>query len=340
MKDLLRTVVKVLLERGHQFVGEAAPPLAATVREKNSAVLVTLRFKNSQHRVVVKGIPADAMISTTQELFRVHHRIRSASDHLAASLPRFLGLIPDRDLLVIEFVPGPTLQTLLNRAVFLWLRRHAAAALAATARSLGEFHRWRAADVGVPCFLRLNRSFLPDMGHWWNRTRLVDFLSPQHQRLESLYDHLKPAFFDRAGDRLTPYDCQPKNVIVGGEGGVSFVDLDYFGANPVISVAAFLGSLDRIGLRFPAGLSDRLTGAWKRKFLRSYCEHGAEDVVEDLVFFYPWTLVQQHDSLTARHPRLRRYLARYYGGRIDAFVSALDAVPWAEVRRSPERLFQ
>lgn len=338
VEELSASVATTLSAQGHIFVGGTEPPRAVSLRRKGGALLASLQFGYSRSIIVLKEVRSDAMIASADELLRVHQRIRVASPRLAESLPEFLGVLHERGLLVIEYVPGPTLEAALNHALLPHSRQRATDGLAATAEVLAEFHRWPAADFGVPCFPRLNRSFLPDMDAYWKASQIVAFLERRHRQAGALYEHLKPAFFDREGDRLVPYDSQPKNVVLGKK-RVSFIDLDYFGGNPAISIAAFLGSLDRLGLRRPPG-SFSGTSLWKRRFLESYSTESNEGVTEDLVFFYPWTLLQQQASLAASHPALSRYTARYYARRLDAFMAALETLPWDRVRRSPGLLFR
>ncbi len=340
MDDLRRSVVDALSESAPGLIGEPAPPHAISLRQKNTALLAIVRSSRRRLRLILKRMPSPETGLPAQEVARAHDRIRGASEALAACLPRFLGVLPGDDYIVVEYVDGRTLETLLNLEVLSPFTSRAEAGIRATAAALREFHRLIATEVGVCGPVRDNASYVPDLKAYWNRSPLVDRLQPLHRDVQALYVHVPPAFYTRTGNRLMPLDSQPKNVLVDSAGHIWFVDLDYLPGNPAISVAAFLGSLDRIGLRYPGIISWRSSQRWKRAFLRGYGAELAPAVVEDLVFFYPWTLVQQHASLAASHPRFARYLNAYYGRRIDAFMTALDSIPWDVLRHAPEAFFR
>jgi len=238
----------------------------------------------------------------------------------------------------MEYVAGSSLESLLLGFMLPARRAEALRGLAATGAVLAAFHRWPASEVGGPCSPRPNRSYVEGIAGLWARSPLGRF-GRTPTSLDDVVAHLSPGFFDREGDRVMPCDSQPKNVMVARARGISLVDLDYLGGSPAISVAAFLGSLDRIALRFPGPLGWRASNLWKRVFLDGYCRRAGPEVLDDLVFFYPWTLLQQHDSLAESHPRLDWYLTRHYGRRMSAFIQAVARGARPDGRKSPELLF-
>jgi len=52
----------------------------------------------------------------------------------------------------------------------------------------------------------------------------------------SFYDLLSPAFFERAAERLLLVDCQPKNIMLGESGKLTFMDIDYMSGNAALGV--------------------------------------------------------------------------------------------------------
>jgi hypothetical protein len=101
---------------------------------------------------------------------------------------------------------------------------------------------------------------------------------------------------------------------------VVFIDMDYLGGSPAVSLAHYLVSLDRIGLRHPFAWHSQQLAAWKQCFLEHYSQF-CPQVVADLLFFYPWAIVKNFHQQVLYRPRTAWYLARYYGSCLRAFLA-------------------
>ncbi len=342
MMPLTLQVRQLLAARGHVFLGQAAPPRAVDVRRNCTAVVASLAFADGRRRLVVKAVAAgDVGLGTPERLYAVHEAVRARSPALAERTPRFLGIDAERRLVVMEYVPGATLLARLRGHLRLFGSPAGPAEppLRQAAGLLAELHRLPAADAGLADRPSPNGAFLPDFEASWNALAVRRLLPPRYHDPQRLFDHLPSAFAGRAEGRLLLVDTQPKNMLVDDAGRVYFIDLDYSAGNPAIGLAQFLVGLDRLGLRHPLARPGPQVAAWKRCFLDAYGAQAPPSVAEDLVFFYPWVLLQILRQHAAGHPWLRWYLSAHYGRRLREFLANLDRLPASDVARRPAALF-
>lgn len=317
------TVQRWLASQGHVLLGEDVRAEAVEVRmaATGTVFLATLHFAGGPRRVAVKQLPADAIVNCPESLCRVHEAIRTRDGRLTAAMPAFLGFEAEHRLVAMEFIAGQTLRDLLWKA--LWLPACGEVArqrwLADAAGILAALHSISARDSGVPSESRPNNFFVAALEEGWREPRIQAHLPAEFRDPERLYRHLPAAFFDRADDQLTPRDAQAKNTLVTADGQVAYIDFDYLGGSPAVSVAHYLVSLDRIRLRHPFGWQARRVTTWKQCFVDHYAKH-RPGVVDDLLFFYPWSLMKNYLHQVSYRPRSAWYLARFYGRCLRSFL--------------------
>lgn len=323
MRSLAKKVGRLLSERGHLFLGEAEPPRSVAIRRECTAFMASLVFPRGTQRVVVKEVQSYGRFDSLRDLIAFHNGLNSFCEGLDGRVPRFLGADVDDQLIVIECIDGVTLRRLVERAL-----RPASPGVEAcdnlliqAAEALADLQRMPAAKVGLPCRPRKNSTFLPDFEASWGETRIARFLPGECRSPEKLYQDLPAAFFGRDDEHLLLSDTQPKNILVRhSDGAPCFIDIDYTGGNPAITVAHFLVSLDRLGLRASRAARLKRISAWKQSFLSAYCRRAAPSVSEDLAFFYPWCLLQNLKRHLNYRPLLGWYLGPYYGAQLREFL--------------------
>jgi hypothetical protein len=330
-----------LYERGHAFVGEQAPPRRVTASVLGTAVVATLEHPRYQHRVVLKPTELNRGIRDAQVLADVLDSLANSSDRIAKSFPPVLGGDAQSGMLVMAYVHGEGLVTKVRRS----LRagpdsgEDGHAHFRQAAMILSAVHRVEASTTLFPSSsIRTNASFIGSFEETAARFEST-FRTAGFSRPLDLLQRLSPAFFGRQGSRTLLIDARPKNAIVRTSGGLCFIDLDCAPASPAMGVASFLASLDRMGARYPAPSSQQQLAAWKRSFLHAYFAANDPWPEEDLIFFYPWTLLQMFEQHRAGHPWLTPYLHWYYGHRLQRYLDQLQQLSVADIVRSPANLF-
>jgi hypothetical protein len=103
--------------------------------------------------------------------------------------------------------------------------------------------------------------------------------------------------------------------------------LNFETSNPALGVGHFLASLDRLGARYLPLLPFSRVARWKHCFASAYLEQASPTAAADLLFFYPWALLQTFHRHRCRWPRLRRCLAWYYARQLRHFLLGLERLP-------------
>lgn len=335
----LPLVTAFLKERGHEVVGQARSATRIDVRIRSSAFIARLQFADVSRQLVVKPIEFNQELRDANELRRVLARLAASSPQIADALPTVLASDEDRQLLILEWIEGDPLDTVLRRA--LWRRSVAKDhlhVLRHAARILAGVHGSMAHDVLLRRAFRANGSFVP--GFEQQATAFASaFRRTGYDGPDRLLARLSPGFFSRVGDRVALIDARPKNLIVRVGGGLAFIDLDCAPMAPALGVALFLVAIDRLGVRHPYDGAQRRLTQWKQTFVESYREWSGSTFGEDLTFFYPWTLLQMFEQHRRHRPALTSYLRWYYGRRLTSFLASLTRLSPADVASRPGDLF-
>jgi hypothetical protein len=339
---LLDRAARLLYERGHVFVGESTPPRRIEARVVGTAVIATLEHTGYRHQVVLKPTELNRSIRDAEVLAGVLESLATSNDRIAKSFPAVLGGDSRAGMLVMAFVQGEGLVARLRRALASGGQtgedshsqiRHAARILAAVHGVVADGKPYSGAAV------RTNASFVRTFEQTAARFDGV-FAAAGFNRPLDLLNRLSSAFFERRGNRTLLIDARPKNAIVRTTGALCFIDLDCAPASPAMGVASFLASLDRLGARYPGRDAQELIAAWKRSFLHAYFASDEPWPEEDLIFFYPWTLLQMFEQHRAEHPWLMPYLRWYYGLRLQRYLGQLQGLSVADITRAPADLFR
>jgi hypothetical protein len=224
----------------------------------------------------------------------------------------------------MEFLDGDTLDRHMSKVV---QRRYAPRIdpFKFIGQMLAEIHAIRTEGLPAQKVPRLNETFKANFESIWCDIAFNRWLPVQYRDPEKLYEYISPSWNSRAPYCLLPRDIQPKNVILCTD-GPKIIDTNYSFGNPAISSGIFLASLDRSHFLIRNKRQDRLIRIWKRSFLRSYlrCARNGEEVLEDLIFFYPWCLLQSYKLHIIKRRRFRSYLGFFYASQIRQFLRALD----------------
>jgi hypothetical protein len=329
MQELIAQVRREFTARGHAFFAETAPPRRVAVRPYRTVLLVRAAFAGGNHQAVVKPLPASGPSSRVERLVALHSRICALSPPFARSVPLILGHDAASRWIAMNYVEGTTLLKLLRRAACFagWGEHRCEAALRQVGRALAALHRLDARAVGLDQPARANASYLPGFEALWHDPLLAlhlpgDFASPAR-----LYERLGESFPARPGRCVLLNDSQPKNVLVSCNGAVRLIDLDFETSSPALGVGHFLASLDRLGARYLPLLPASRVARWKCAFASAYLEQASPTAAADLLFFYPWALLQTFQRHRRHWPRLGRYLAWYYGRQLRRFLTRLERLP-------------
>jgi aminoglycoside phosphotransferase (APT) family kinase protein len=330
MRDGLATeFTKWLAGAGYLALGEGAAPTSVDVSHNQSAVLASLNSHKGVRRVAAKRLDSFHSIDSVAELARTHEGVRSSSSFLAASTPRFLAQCDEHNFVVMEYVEGPTLLSLLRWQGFQGAKEGSAPCVLVrkSGELLAELHRTAPGICGAAGKTRKNNSYL---GHWrelWKSQGMDRSLPAPLRNPYGLLACLSPAFFERNVSRLHPVDFQPKNILVPAPDRLCLIDTDYSLANPALGIGQFLASLDRILLRphWP-GLKECIP-SWKQAFLAGYASRLPETLNEDVLFFYTWALLRMLKAHVESRPSISYFLRRFYTKRMARFLTQLNEPP-------------
>jgi hypothetical protein len=311
-----------LWTRGNELVGRTHSPLAVRLKKNKSTHTAWLTFTDAQVRLEIKKLPREAPLDTSPDLFRICRDVIATNPALADNMPRFLGHSPARRHVAMEFIPGNNLERLLMSA----LRQPATCdgtltrAVSAAGRVLAALHNIHSDQVGLTRAQRSIASFLDGMRTTVSALRARRLLGESAERLISFASVIAQPILGHAGAYLLPTDAQPKNILVPLESPVRFIDLDFTAGPRGLGVAFFLVSLDRIALRaiWPRAVEN--VDNWKRSFVESYLEVSGHEVAREILFFYPWMLVQVMSDHLRRRPLLCWALAARYSRPLHHFV--------------------
>lgn len=313
MLKFARDVREYLHHQGHVLLREKEPPRLVQVERFSTAMIATLTFAECTRRVVVKSM-LRSQVESPKKLLTIHAAMRRHAE-LQQHTPAFLEGEAAHQWIFMEYVGGPTLLTVLKRALLIprWGRQDCEAILEETGRIMALFHDIPAAEVGLENPQRVNESYLPSFDELWQslasrRCRQASgFGSPQ-----AYCDCLGAAFPRQVHASLLPIDAQPKNILVPESRSICFIDVDYTAGNPALNLAQFLVNMDRLVLRLPMILPDARVAIWKKAFLTAYFRKAVASIARDLLFFYPRALLIALRDHARERPFLHPYLAWFY----------------------------
>ena len=337
-------VYAFLRRNGHTLVDRRDPASHLHVNIRGTAAIATMKFADSNATLVLKSLPPNAQryASTAEDLCRLQNKVRNSDERLASSLPPLEVTGPSKQWIVMKFVRGRTLEDVLrdNR----WRAwnggtSEAREALKTLANITACIHRINPASVDLDFKSRPNATYFAHLEKHWH-TSIVPKLLPAHFRKpDGLWEFLPSKFALRQTARLFLADLQPKNVIVDDEGKLHLIDPGYGSGHPAMAVGFFLNSINQLSLSYRHWVSPTTIKTYQRTFLSAYLGRVGQGVAQDLIFFYPWTLIETARLHSQRQPNLWPGLRTVYTLYMRQYLRSLESAS-AETREHPNaRLF-
>jgi Phosphotransferase enzyme family len=330
---------RFLTERADELIAGSQPICSVEVRSEGTALVGTIHAQIRRRCVVLKPTWLNTHVRDAHLLSSALRTMALADPRIADALPRVLGVTAAGRVIALEYVDGERLVTRFRRDLASYGEPPSTtvAVLEQAGRVLAAVHRLAATDVIGDSPVRRHASFV---GPFLDRARrFASSFRRAGVTPESLVARLPADFAERSGDRLVLVDARPKNLIVRPDGGIAFIDLDCTALPAAYGVGTFLAAIDRSSSRYTSRRQQRHVAIWKRAFVTGYFTEPAATVAEDLMFFYPFVLMQMHAQHTATHAWLAPYFQWYYGRRLEWFLSALHRLPAADITARPAALF-
>ncbi|HYA42213.1 MAG TPA: hypothetical protein VEF34_12975 [Syntrophobacteraceae bacterium] len=291
------------------------------------------QYADKRLQFVVKPFQRKS-VGSDAELYQINERVRRTDPRIAQGFVEIMGCLPDEKAIVMEYVPGPTLQNMLYRQ--LWgCGSLSERFIRETAELFTCLHAIEADSIGALPMPMENLSYKDSLESIWRESAPAFGLTGRYRSPAALYRFLKEGWEDRIQPhKLLHTDAQPKNIIVSSA-GVKLIDPDYRSGNPTASVAAFLLSLDRISFLTPLPNQRELVRDWKRIFLDAYLEasDSKETIIEDLFLFYPWSILNGWKQHCIWRPHMRALLGLVYGQLLRRFIDILETTWRRETNR-------
>ncbi len=319
----------VIRRSGPALVGRSGVASDIIVVPRATAFECTFTVDGAAYTVILKRT---ATAGDAERLARVCERLTARNPELDRWLPRVLGVRDD--WFALQFYPGRTLRDMIGRGV---LDDVLTAVLARTGHGLARIHSIAGSDVDVTDCSPGNDEFMRTLRHLWAQTGLRPWLSGQFRTADAVIVRVPARVAARRPAQVLPFDSRPKNILVGSEGTVRFIDLWFAAGNPAHGLAAFLVAMDRMIFRRPTPGFERHVRRSQAAMIAAYAEIAPAAWIEDLVLYYPWVLLSMYRDHRRHRPVFTPLLAAFYTSRLKRFVRRLgDGDDWV---KSPESLF-
>jgi len=329
-KSLVQDLDNYLLLHSQRILNLSFTPTEVSIRPHETVWFANLRSGDETRDLVVKE-QSKYGVGGLESLFSVHCQLRKRIPFVSDRTVEFLGIDSDRSLLFLEAVQGLSLTELLQRS----FRQRAPAFFAAEtldqlARVLSAVHDLEPTDLGLAPALRPYEELRIDLQKKLEDPAISRWLPARYRRLDSFYRRLQEPLWDESSERLLFADLQPKNILVRPDGRICLIDIDYYLGRPAWNLAGTLVNLDLLAIRRPTGPSLRITANWKRILVDSYMATLSSDgrqIAEELVFFYPWSLLRLYRQHLQRRAFMKPFLSWFYCRLLTYFFSELEGRP-------------
>jgi len=292
----------------------------AVLREHESVVIAEFINADKIQRYVFKEAGKRWKIQDPATLCYINNRLRDLSPALEQAMPGLEVFGPAERWLAMEYVEGSTLDS------FIVSSRSMPDKVTDVFHRLGkivaELHSVSAGTVGLSESEKNNSVYKQTFEDGWGKYILKPFLPSGQKHTEDFYKYINKDVWKRQPSRVLMVDFQPKNVLVGDDGSISLIDPDFSVGNPAMATGFFLNGLNQLAFSHRNWVSREMIARCQRAFLKSYLETMDSWLSDDLVLFYPWTIVEasKMHALRSRFPApilklfysyfLRRYLGR------------------------------
>lgn len=286
-------------------------------------VAVFKQSDGNENRAAFKTEGAHWKIKNSSTLISVNEKLRQRSPELFDALPWIQQAGPNYEWIAMEYIEGHTLDNFLASSgsdpeqidsIFETLGR-----IVANIHSIG------AEEVGLPSTNKRNREYLSVFEDNW-RDHTVNFLLPRgFKTSDQVLRVIDPKVWERTLNRVLMIDFQPKNVLVGKNSKISLIDPDFSVGNPAMATGFFLNGMNQSVFSHRNWASPKMIARYQHAFIRSYMEQMEPWLVDDLSFFYPWTILESSrmHALRSRFPRkmleyLYTFFLRRYCQKLDS----------------------
>ncbi len=303
------------------------------LREHQSVVIADFINSDKTQRCVFKEAGKQQWkVRDTVTLCSINKRLRELSPTLKHALPGLEVFGPTESWLAMEYVDGKTLDS------FITSSRSMPDKITDVFHRLGkivaELHSFSGADVGLPESKKFNHQYTQNLEDGWAQYILKPFLPSGLKHANDFYKYIDNEVWQRQPSRVLMVDFQPKNVLIGDDGSISLIDPDFSIGSPALGIGFFLNGLNQLAFSHRNWASHEMISFCQQAFLKSYLEKMDSWLSDDLVFFYPWTIVEasKMHALNSRFPApilkffysyfLRRFLHRLC--KTSASTTSLD----------------
>jgi len=332
------TIERYFREEGFQTCGETHPPDAVGTRQNGKVWTVDLTFGERTRRVVVKDLFESTHYRDPMALVQIHRNITSQVPVLRDNLVNILGANPNQGWIIMEFVPGGTLENILRWG--LDSREHQfTPLLRKIADILISMRHLNPSELGISPGTEKKESVIGEFEGVFADRIMRRYLPKAMNCPAAFYTRFNRNFYTRRSESLVPVDCQPKNLLVSRSGMIRLIDPDYTVTSLILAIAQFLVSLDRLGLARPFPRAQSRIRGWQRTLVEAFENHEDPYFAEELAFWYATTLLRVYSRHASKRTWFRPYLRWYYGNRLKAFLDRVTGKPSCDWLRSPMQLF-
>ena len=299
------------------FVGEYE---SVVLKEHETVVITDFINTDRVQRCVIKEAGKRWKVRDSATLCSINSRLRDLSPALKHALPCIEVFGPTESWLAMEYVDGCTLDS------FITASRSSPDRISDVFYRLGkivaELHSISAIHVGLPESEKCNSLYKQSFEESWPEYMLKPFLPSGQKHTDNLYKYINNEVWTRQPGRVLMIDFQPKNILVRDNGDISLIDPDFSSGNPALAIGFFLNALNQLSFSHRNWASFEIISRCQQAFLKSYLEKMGSWLADDLLFFYPWTIVEtsKMHAMRSRFPTpilklfysyfLRRFLRR------------------------------
>ena len=324
-----RDIRSAIEEQHRHLLQTEDPPGQIGIQQRDTAWLVTVDLPHKQVKLVAKALPSSAGFPEgIPPAWEIHNKLREQCPVVCAMSVPFLGVDPDRSLLFLGFVEGRPLSVAMRRTLSL---ASVSGPVSQSVRQVGQYlqslHTLDPAALGITPRLRPNRVFVERFEEIFSDPVIQRWLPSSYRATDQILGRVSDGFLDRSQERFSLVDFQPKNVLVDPDGNAHVIDINYFLGHPAINLAVFLVNIAMIGLYRPTPRVRSRLAAWQRIFLDGYMRVDPNTprwVANDLVFFYPFIILDLFWWHLRRRPQFKLYLGWFYGRLLRDFLVELN----------------
>ncbi len=293
------------------------------ISKDQTAWVVSNLQSDSRRGVVLKVPDMDCVTQTSRQLYDLHEKVRCMVEGEDRSIVPIVGYDDWKNVIVMEYIDGVPLLKLLRKVLLTRFgSTDATKAIENVGKILADINAISAKDLGIISDAKSNESFIRDLSDLSKEFGVGKYLANGNQEIMEFIESFSEKLKKRCVKHLIAVDVQPKNVFLS-RGGIVLIDPGYAVGNPAMNVAQVLVSLDQLGMRFPLKGHNRMIEKWKFQFLSAYkgSTNSYKWLEEDLMFFYPWALLQSYIRHIGYRPSLRKIFAGWYGKRVGRFIA-------------------